>query len=502
MPLPSTFTPNKNLELMATGDFVDTWGARQDANIFTPIDQALGSDITIPVVATDITLSTAQIQNLIFLVTGALAANVSLIFPAGAGGFFFIKNGTSGNFTLSVKTADGSTNTLAIPQGTATWVITDGTLVYIPSGPSEAFSTVASAPTTDLSLAATRNVLVTGAATITAFGTAFSADYPLYCVVFSGAAVITNNAAIICPGGANITAQAGAVAWIQALSTTNVRILSFDQPDGLAVTPQQSVPVRQTVLSGPVDANGFPNFWPATSASLTLTMQNVTTTPLLMAIAKGFGSVGGLDAVVRRITNDAILLPASQTNYLYYDDTGTLGSTIIPPIYQRGGTISITSGQHTFDIAAMQMYLGNGATAPAVNRVFIGEAVTAVGTVTSTVCYAYQRRYFYTDASALPAAATAVSKNSNLGTTLGIEKKLTIINTITNIGYAVGDEVVPSTSGASGDSQALNLWITRNAIGFTVGNNSAWTAVNKTTGASTVLTNADWVYRLDAWSIW
>lgn len=494
--MPSAFSPNKNLELMVTGDFVDTWGARQSSNIYTIIDNALGSHVTIPVVATDITLSTAQIQNATFLVTGALAANVSLIFPVGAGGFFFVRNGTTGAFTLSVKTADGSTNTLTIPQGTASWVITDGTLVYIPSGPSEAFSTVASAATTDLSLAATRNVLVTGAATITAFGTAFSADYPLYCVVFSGAAVITNNAAIICPGGANITAQAGAVAWIQALSTTNVRILSFDQPDATPIVPLQSVPVRQTVLSGPVDANGFPNFWPSTSASLTLTMQNVTTTPLVIAIAKGFGSVGGLDAIVRRTTNDAIVLPASQTSYIYIDDTGALGSTIIPPIYQRGGTISITSGQHTFDITAMQMYLGNGATAPAVNRVFIGEAVTAVGTVTSTACYAY-RGYYDSGQLTITAAGSETAFSHNMGVRPdSLDGRL--VNISTELGYSVGWEsnLWSSGSGSQGAYYVIKGNLAASIIFTTL------VVINVGTQTVSTFTAAKWKVRVIARRGW
>lgn len=236
MPLPSVFSPNKNLEEMATGDFVDTWGARLNANVIALIDQILGTAITIPVTNVDVTISTAQTQNLTFLVTGVLTGNVALVLPAVAGGFYFIKNGTTGAFTLSIKTATLA-NTIVLPQGTSNWIVSDGNLVYIANDRSEAFQSVASAATTDLSLSATRNVQVTGSATITSFGTAFSSDYPLYCVIFSGAAVITNNASIACPGAANITTQAGSMAWIQALTPTTVRVLTYSPADGSSFNP-------------------------------------------------------------------------------------------------------------------------------------------------------------------------------------------------------------------------------------------------------------------------
>lgn len=48
-------------------------------------------------------------------------------------------------------------------------------------------------------------------------------------------------------------------------------------------------PIRQTVLSGPMDASGYANFLPASSGSLTLMSQNITTnTPMNLTAGYGF----------------------------------------------------------------------------------------------------------------------------------------------------------------------------------------------------------------------
>lgn len=113
--MPSTFSPNKILELQATGENDGTWGSKANAN-FSIIDKALGGRTNLDVSGnTDVTLSAGQAQNIYHNLTGTLTGNINYIFPASAGGLYVIKNATSGAFTITVKIATGSG--LVLTQG-------------------------------------------------------------------------------------------------------------------------------------------------------------------------------------------------------------------------------------------------------------------------------------------------------------------------------------------------------------------------------------------------
>ena len=181
------------------------------------------------------------------------------------------------------------------------------------------------------------------------------------------------------------------------------------------------VGTRQVPLSGPIDSgSGQPNFLPATSGSLTLTTTGISAgTPLIVTASNGFGASGEVDRVGQAVANLAFSCAASATNYLYLEvaanGTVTAGTTTLPPVYQWIGTPSVTNGQHTFNIQEMKMYVGNGSVATQVYRVFIGEAVTGVSSVTSTVPYGYLGRFnsgIYTQGT-----NTFGSRTHNLGLT-------------------------------------------------------------------------------------
>lgn len=109
------FSPNRQYDLQATGTNVNTWGIVLNSN-FSIIDANLGGTLNLSVAGnSNITLTGAQAQNLIHNLTGALTGNINYTFPA-QGGFFFINNATSGNFTVTAKVAGGSGG-LVVPQG-------------------------------------------------------------------------------------------------------------------------------------------------------------------------------------------------------------------------------------------------------------------------------------------------------------------------------------------------------------------------------------------------
>ncbi len=97
---------------------------------------------------------------------------------------------------------------------------------------------------------------------------------------------------------------------------------------------------RQTVLSGGVDVNGFPNYV-STTSGLTCDIAG-TTTPVTMSFSGGYDSVGAVD-YIGQVTSDVgnawSGLTANATNYLYVDRDSITGALTygvtknLPPVY-------------------------------------------------------------------------------------------------------------------------------------------------------------------------
>ena len=207
------------------------------------------------------------------------------------------------------------------------------------------------------------------------------------------------------------------------------------------------VPVRQTVLSGPVDSNGLPAFGGSTGGT-TVTMSGT----LVATAANGFGSSGAVDVVGSGTNLSWTGLSTNGTMYLYCDIAAgalTTGSGTLAPAYQFGGTYSTTSGQFTFNIQEMTGKVGNGSSATQTNRVYMGEVTVAGGVVTAIVWYALQRRYMSAETS-IPAANTVQAFSHNLGITTGIWSRVKLINKTTEANYAVGQFAVPYENFGSG----------------------------------------------------
>lgn len=75
----------------------------------------------------NVTLAAVEAGNAILEFTGALTANIAVIVPDSPTRSWVVKNGTSGAFTLTVKTAAGSG--VVVTQGKTEAVYTDGTNV-------------------------------------------------------------------------------------------------------------------------------------------------------------------------------------------------------------------------------------------------------------------------------------------------------------------------------------------------------------------------------------
>lgn len=257
--------------------------------------------------------------------------------------------------------------------------------------------------------------------------------------------------------------------------------------------------VRQTVMSGP--GNSSPSILPSTSASLSITSQNISgTTPLIASVANGFGPQGQSDIIGQSTSNLTWSgLTANTTNYLLVTVSGgvlTPLSTTIQPIFQYGGTISVSAYQFTFDILQMKMFEGNGTTAPAVNAVFVGEAATNASTVTSTVAYAYNRQYV-SALQAIPGLSTSLNLNHNLGVgPIGYDAVWTAVCITANNGYSVGEELPASSIFTASYNYFTEDRSTRNSAQIATNATGAFYAIPKGGGGPVAMTNADWNLRL------
>ena len=173
-----------------------------------------------------------------------------------------------------------------------------------------------------------------------------------------------------------------------------------------ALPPTVSVPVRQTVLSGPVDSSGYAAFGGATGSTTVTASGTLTVT-----------AADGITNHVATVTNPSWTgLSTNGTMYLYMDISAGVSSTAsstLAPIYQWGGTPATTSGLLTFNIQEMKGYLGNGSSAPQAYRVCVGEVAVAGGVVTSITWYAPMGRYMSTATSL--AYQTTYSFTHNIG---------------------------------------------------------------------------------------
>lgn len=254
------------------------------------------------------------------------------------------------------------------------------------------------------------------------------------------------------------------------------------------VAASTSVPVRQTVLSGPVDSSGYSAFGGSTGST------TVTASGTLKATA----AAGGDANYTGSITNPSWTgLSTNGTMYLYLDITSggvvTTGSTTLAPAYQWGGTYSVTNLQNTFNIQEMTMKVGNGSTAAQVYRVFVGEVTVAGGVVTAIVWYALMGRYV-SALTALPAAGTPQTHSHNIGVPGTF---LTVVPvgqcTSATAGFSTGDQMMDLFTVATvGGAYASSILSTITRLSATVlGDAYGFVVKNKTTGVAANITGSN-----------
>ena len=128
----NTYSSSLRLIIQQTGTNQGTWGGYTNTNIATLLEQAIAGVGAIAVSgSSNYTLTSTngasdEARNAILNVTGTLTAAISIICPTESKAYI-VKNGTTGGFSITIKTATGTG--ITVPAGYTTMVYCDGTNV-------------------------------------------------------------------------------------------------------------------------------------------------------------------------------------------------------------------------------------------------------------------------------------------------------------------------------------------------------------------------------------
>lgn len=109
-----------------------TWDVPVNGN-FSSLDSILSDTFVQALTNVDVTLTLVQANNFQIALTGALTANINLLYPA-IGGAWVLNNQTTGDFEITVGIAASSGSTVVAPSGVSQ-IALDGTNVFFTSNP-------------------------------------------------------------------------------------------------------------------------------------------------------------------------------------------------------------------------------------------------------------------------------------------------------------------------------------------------------------------------------
>jgi hypothetical protein len=127
--MPSTYSPNLRIELIASGEQANTWGLTTNNNLGALIEQAISGETSIVMADANVTLTALdgavdQSRSMILNITGTNTAIRNIIAPA-VNKLYVVANNTGGGFAIGIQTASGTTT--LIPSGGSAVLWCDGT---------------------------------------------------------------------------------------------------------------------------------------------------------------------------------------------------------------------------------------------------------------------------------------------------------------------------------------------------------------------------------------
>lgn len=298
--------------------------------------------------------------------------------------------------------------------------------------------------------------------------------------------------------------------YVQVQYSSGTTTWLLQTPTVPSASVSASVPIRQTVLGGPVDANGLPTLLPSSCNSIVAyTTANITVSaPLVASAAGGYSASGANNLVgISSVNLTWANLTANQVNYLgvlvaangNITTFATGNANGAQPTYQWGGTYATVNGNYTFNIQEMIMKAGNGTAASQTFSVFVGECNCNSNSVVTATNYAYLGRY--TGAlTSMGSAGTAVAFTHNIGVDARwIVMNFGIQNISTDLNYAVGDSIMlggPAAGGGNGLTYSAGIKTA------SVNYSAAPTINNKSTGGLAGITLAKWNFYANLFRSW
>lgn len=144
--MPSTYSPNLRIELIANGEQSGTWGTTTNTNLGTLIEDAIAGYVSVSIISANQALTALdgaadQSRNMVVNLTTTTSANFNVYIPP-ADKFYVIRNASAYDATIYCSTVLGNTTAagtgVTIPAGRETIIFSDGTNVasaidYAPS---------------------------------------------------------------------------------------------------------------------------------------------------------------------------------------------------------------------------------------------------------------------------------------------------------------------------------------------------------------------------------
>jgi len=130
--MPSTFSPNLRIELIASGEQANQWGLTTNNNLGTLIEQSIAGLVSVDVTASNVTLTaldgvTDESRNMILNITGTPGTARTVTAPA-VTKIYVLSNNSDDD--VEIITSAGGSVGITVTPGTAKLVYSDGTDFY------------------------------------------------------------------------------------------------------------------------------------------------------------------------------------------------------------------------------------------------------------------------------------------------------------------------------------------------------------------------------------